>query len=105
MAGWTVTGVTSRAASVWWTCVIKHLFQDLDNPTDADARAVGAQIAKVLRSSSWLKVDQRDAEARLGESEVAMCAEEFEDIEDLNHFSAVIDRLYDLADADRVWVA
>lgn len=78
---------------------IKHLLT-ADDSTEG-AQQVGTQIAAVLRSSAWLKDDQQ----RPGDSEVVMCAEEFEDIEDLEHFNTVLDRLYDLADADRTWIA
>lgn len=81
---------------------IKHLLTD--DGSDESAHEVGQQIAATLRASSWMKADQRQAEDRLGDSEVQLVAEEFEDIKDLDHFNAVLDTLYDLADADRVWV-
>lgn len=81
---------------------IKHLLSE-DTSTE-NAKKVGNEIAQVLRGSSWLKADEKESAERMGGSEVAQVAEEFEDIEDLEHFNAVMDRLYDLADADRVWV-
>lgn len=81
---------------------IKHLLSN--DTSDENAQKVGVEVAKVLRASTWAKADAKDAAERGGDSEVAMCAEEFEDIEDLDHFNAVLDRLYDLADADRAWI-
>lgn len=82
---------------------IKHLFSDDDS--DENAKKVGKEIAAILRGSEWLKANQEDSEGRVGGSEVEQIADEFEDIEDMRHFSLVIDGLYDLADADRVWIA
>lgn len=82
---------------------IKHLFSDDDS--DENAKKVGKEIAAILRSSEWLKADQKNSKDRVGGSEVEQIADEFEDIENMRHFSLVIDGLYDLADADRVWIA
>lgn len=84
---------------------IKHLPRLLDNDESVEnVKAVGKEIAKVVRTSAWAKADQAEAEEGGGDSEVAMCAEEFEDVDDLEHFNAVLARLYDLADADRTWI-
>lgn len=82
---------------------IKHLLNDDDS--DENAQEVGRQIAAILRTSSWLKADKENHGERLGDPEVQMAMEEFEDIADIDHFNAVLDNLYDLADADRVWIA
>lgn len=81
---------------------IKHLLAD--DESAENAKAVGKEIAKVVRASTWAKADQAEAEEGGGDSEVAMCAEEFEDVDDLDHFNSVLARLYDLADADRTWI-
>ena len=79
---------------------IKHI---LTSPhAEEDLTATGKQVAQVLRASSWAEAD---VQAHGMNSEVAMCAEQFEDIEDLDHFNDVLDRLYDLADVDRTWIA
>lgn len=82
---------------------IKHLFTD-DESNEA-AQKTGREIAAVLKASPWLKADQEAHGERLGDSEVQMAMEEFEDIEDIAHLNLVLDGLYDLADADRVWIA
>lgn len=82
---------------------IKHLLTSDDS--DENAQEVGRKIAAILRASDWLKADKEENDERLGGSEVEQVAEEFEDIEDLDHFNLVLDSLYDLADADRVWIA
>lgn len=82
---------------------IKHLLSD--DSSDETARATGKQVAALLQASTWAKADQAEADAHGMDSEVAMCAEEFEDIEDLDHFNAVLDQLYILADADRTWIS
>lgn len=79
---------------------IRHLLAS--DGAQEDPGATGKQVAQVLRASSWAKAD---VQAHGMDSEVAMCAEEFEDIEDVAHFNDVLDRLYDLADADRTWIA
>lgn len=81
---------------------IKQLLGDDDS--DETARKTGAQVAAILRRSAWFRDDAQRAEERGGESEVALCAEEFDDIDDADHFNGVLDRLYDLADADRAWI-
>lgn len=81
---------------------IKHLLTDDDS--DEGAQQTGRQIALVLRKSDWLAQDQKSSRERSGDSEVQLATEEFEEIEDLDGFNAVLDHLYDLADADRVWV-
>lgn len=81
---------------------IKYLLSN--DTTDETAQKVGKEVAAVLRASSWAKADQKYADERGGDSEVAMCAEEFEDVDDLDHFNSVLDHLYDLADADRAWI-
>ena len=82
---------------------IKHLLTSDDS--DESAKESGRDIAKALRASSWLKADIEENRDCLGYSEVEQVAEEFEDIEDLDHLNLVLDSLYDLADADRVWIA
>lgn len=82
---------------------ITHLIGDGDS-TESVQKA-GREIAAILKTSAWLKADQEEHGERLGDGEVKMAAEEFEDITDLDHFNAVLDNLYDLADADRVWIA
>lgn len=77
---------------------IKHLLTD--DVSDEACRRVGAEIATILRSSDWL----RDDEKGTGPSEITVCAEEFEEVTDVDHLNEVLDRLYDLADADRVWI-
>ena len=82
---------------------IKHLLTGDDS--DENAQEIGRKIAAILRASAWLKADKEENDERLGGSEVEQIAEDFEDIEDLDHFNLVLDGLYDLADADRVWIA
>ena len=81
-----------------------HRIRIVQGQTDATTQEVGKQIATILRASTWAKADQKDAEEGGGDSEVIMCAEEFEDVTDEEHFDAILDRLYDLADADRTWI-
>lgn len=78
---------------------IKHLLTD--DESDENAQQVGKEVAAIIRASTWARADQKE---RGGNSEVIMCAEEFEDVDDLDHFNAVLDHLYDLADADRAWI-
>lgn len=82
---------------------IKHLLTSDDS--DESAKESGRDIAKALRASSWFKADIEENGDRLGGSEVEQAAEEFEDIENVSHLNLVLDGLYDLADADRVWIA
>ena len=82
---------------------IKHLFSD-DESAEA-AKKAGREIAAVLKASPWLKADLEVHGENPGKSEVQMVAEKFESIKSLSHLNSVLDRLYDLADADRVWIA
>lgn len=82
---------------------IKNLLTDDDS--DENAQEIGRKIAAILRDSDWLKADKEENDERLGGSEVEQVAEEFEDIENVSHLNLVLNGLYDLADADRVWIA
>lgn len=75
---------------------IKHLL-GTDSSPEAVQR-IGKQIAAILRASAWAKDD-----GEMGE--VALLAEAFEEVEDVDEFNGTMGYLYDLADADRVWVA
>lgn len=81
---------------------IKHLLSGEDS--DENAQKIGKQIAGILRASSWMTADLREAETLGKDSEVRICAEEFDEVDGLDDFNAVLDHLYDLADADRVWI-
>lgn len=81
---------------------IKHLMtQDTSNES---AQKTGAAISQVLSASEWLKADEKENGERIGGGEVAQIADEIKDVETLEHLNAVLDSLYDLADADRVWI-
>lgn len=82
---------------------IRHLFPD--DESDEAAKKAGREIAAVLKASPWFKADQEAHGERLGDPEVQTVMEEFEGIEDVAHLNLVLDGLYDLADADRVWIA
>lgn len=86
------------------TVRIKQLF-DVPDATDEDAPRIGSAVAKVLAASKWAARDKLAAAARGGDSEVAVVVEMLEDVEDIPAFNAIISRHYDLADADRVWIA
>lgn len=89
---------------VWGHTVrIKHLFTD--DESDENAQRVGKEVATILRTSAWAEADREFARERGGDSEVIVCAEAFEEVQDLDDFNAVLDRLYDLADVDRAWIA
>lgn len=87
---------------------IKHLLIGGNNNSDLDedenAQEVGRKIATALRSSSWFRADKK-ASKDVGFSKVEGIAEKFEYIYDLYEFNDVLDMLYDMADADRVWIA
>lgn len=88
---------------VWgYTVRIKHLLTD--DESDESAQKVGKEVATVLRTSAWAEADREFARERGGDSEVIVCAEEFEEVRGLEDFNAVLDRLYDLADVDRAWI-
>lgn len=90
---------------VWdHTVHIKHLL-DIENPTDADARELGTKIASTLRATPWLRNDAANADRFGGDSEVTILAECFEETKDLADLADNLDRMYDLADADRTWIA
>lgn len=74
------------------------------NSSDFRARATGKSIAMIVRTSQWLKIDQRDAEQAGGESELALLVDEFEKTGGPEDLNLLLDKLYDLADADRVWI-
>lgn len=81
---------------------IKHLLSN--DGSDETAQETGRQIAQVLLASSWLKADEKENGERMGGGEVAQVADEIKDVDDLEHLNAVLDALYGLADADRVWI-
>lgn len=65
-----------------------------DDKSDENAQQVGRRIAKILQTSTWGKA----------EPDVALVADELKDLENLDHLNTVLDKLYDLADAGRVWI-
>lgn len=77
---------------------IKHLLNG-DDDSDSEAQAVGRQIAAILRASSWFKRDAQD-----GGSSLVEVVEELEDVCDFEDLDEILDHLYDLADADRIWI-
>lgn len=81
---------------------IKHLITD--DESDENAKKVGKQIAKALRASTWARADREYADEYGRDSEVDICAEEFSDVDGLDHLNGVLDVMYDLADADKVWI-
>lgn len=84
---------------------IRHLIVRLQDDPEASIQEVSKQIASLIRTSAWAKADEKAIETRGGIiSEVMTCAEEFEEVTDEDDFDAILDRLYDLADADRAWV-
>lgn len=85
--------------------LITDLQNKLEEDPEADIQGVGKQIGERIRNSSWAKEDEKAVKERGGfDSEVMECAEEFEDVTDQDDFELILDRLYDLADADRTWV-
>ena len=84
---------------------IGHLIRELQDNPEADLQETGKQIGALIRASSWAKADVKAIEERGGiASEVMGCAEEFEEVTDEEDFDLILDRLYDLADADRTWI-
>lgn len=87
---------------------IKHLLSD--DSSDERAKQKGAEIAAILRNSSWLRHDKAQLEAdpdtagQYVTSEIETLAEEFSDVETLDQLNGALDALYDLADIDRVWI-
>lgn len=79
---------------------IKQYFAG-SNATDETAKDTARNISHTLKNSSWAKTDQKEAGI---DSEVIQLAEEFGDVEDLATLNSLLDTLYDLADADRVWI-
>lgn len=79
---------------------IKQYFAGTD-ATDATAKETAQSISRALKNSSWARADQKEAGIN---SEVMQLAEEFGDTEDLATLNSLLDVLYDLADADRVWI-
>lgn len=82
------------------TLRIKHLFsKDSD---DATARETAMQIATVLKGSTWAREDQ----TRYGDaSDVLHLVNRLRRVTTLKRLNTLLDELYDLADADRVWIA
>lgn len=81
---------------------LRHLIaEDVDDDT---AHERGRAIAAALTSTSWARAAHREAE-HAGSSDLLDIISELEDIADLTHLNHVIDALYDLADADRAWIA
>ena len=66
----------------------------------ADAPDIGKKIAATLRACTWYTTVQKQNP----HDDLVAIAEELDDIDDAEHFNAVLDRLYDIADADRVWI-
>lgn len=56
-------------------------------------------IVEVLRNSSWMKSQDE------GDDELSQAIEELGDADNEDWFNAVWDAIYDLADADRVWIS
>lgn len=81
---------------------IRHLLND--DETDKNAKEVGERIAKTLRTSTWARADREYADWNGGDSEVEILADEFSDIDGLDHLNDALDAMYDLADADKTWV-
>lgn len=87
---------------------IKHLLNE--SSSDERAQELGAEVAKILRASSWLKreqaliaADPENAGLHVT-SEIEDLADELADVTTLEHFNEALDELYDLADAHRVWI-
>lgn len=77
---------------------------------DADAASleqkqeIGKKLSVRIRTSSWCKADIANWDEDEYRSEVAMLAEEFDDVQDAQHFENLLEAMYDLADADRTWI-
>lgn len=82
---------------------IKHLLNQDSSPEAA--QKTGEAISKEIAASSWFKADEKENGERIGGGEVAQIADEIKDVEDRDHLNAVLDALYDLADADRVFIS
>lgn len=82
------------------TLRIKHLLsKDSDDET---ARETARQIAAALKGSTWAREDK----TRYGDaSEVQYLVTRLRRTTTLKRLNALLDELYDLADADRVWIA
>lgn len=76
---------------------IKDLL-DTDDLSPENVQKVGKQVADRLCNSPWLTAKPD------GKEELTGIIEEFDDVEDEHHFGLVLDAMYDLADADRVWI-
>lgn len=73
------------------TFLIKDLFTD-DDVDDEEASKIGKIVAARLRTNPVLGDENEDF------------AERFDCILDQNEFNDVLDEMYDLADAIRVWI-
>lgn len=84
---------------------IADLITKLQDDPETAPEEVGRQIGARIRTSGWAKADEKSVEESGGiTSEVMQCAEEFEEVSDREDFELILDRLYDLADADRAWI-
>lgn len=83
------------------TLKIKHLLSGSNDP--AIARETARNIAAAIRASTWHTDDVKRAGSR-AESEVAARARAFGRARTLAGLNTALTDLYDLADADRVWI-
>lgn len=101
--GWT-TANNGRPRPWARTVNIKSVFRD-GNP--ADAREHGQAVAKLLREELGdvmaLSIGDETADG-LCNQDLDLIALDFEDIQDAEDFDDVLERLYDWADDNRVWL-
>lgn len=74
---------------------IKHLLHN----KNSEPQEIGKAVATIIRSSTWWEKRGRD------DDELRLLAEEIEEVDSVEAFDLVLDAIYDLADADRVWVS
>jgi len=78
---------------------LKHLLTEDDS--DENAIRVGKEVARIVRVSTWYKENTKiDPYSDLEET-----LEFLETVNDVEEFNYYLDWLYDLADAERAWIA
>lgn len=85
------------------TLYIKHLFAEAK--TDETARETARSIATELKESKWYFEEETEARRTQQDAEIVALTEEFGDVDCLERFDECVLGLYDLADADRIWIA
>jgi hypothetical protein len=79
---------------------MKFKIKDLldDDESDEHAQSVGKEVARRLKASKTKGLSGVD------EFDVDDFVDEFENVETCEEFNWVLDRFYDFADAQKIWV-